>query len=241
MEHVAIIVAQPLTLLNKSPFRYKLTDNAVRHKSEVLRRHGYDLTRLVAAHPNTKISYGSEFRHPSILHPILKSHQHWNYIKSSLLSGVKTKFKKLKNKEQLKDLREALAHSNHKSTKDRAEDLKKLVKKDVEFGYQLPITKEAALKIPHAYIAPYGIVDQTTINDQGQTIAKLQLTHNQSYKFQLGTSVNSHINLDDLIELTYGKLGFLPEDIGIHSVRSAAAMAMFLANTPIFVIMLVER
>ena len=35
------------------------------------------------------------------------------------------------------------------------------------------------------------------------------------------------------------RLGFKPEDIETHSVRSATAMAMFLANTPIFVIMLV--
>lgn len=37
------------------------------------------------------------------------------------------------------------------------------------------------------------------------------------------------------------KLGFSPEDIRTHSVRSGAAMAMFLDNTPIFLIMLVGR
>ena len=37
------------------------------------------------------------------------------------------------------------------------------------------------------------------------------------------------------------KLGFKPEEIGTHSVRSSAAMAMFLANTPIFLIMLIGR
>ena len=37
------------------------------------------------------------------------------------------------------------------------------------------------------------------------------------------------------------KLGFTSVDIGTHSVRSGAAMAMFLDNTPIFFIMLVGR
>ena len=36
-------------------------------------------------------------------------------------------------------------------------------------------------------------------------------------------------------------LGFSPEDIGTHSNRSAAAMAMFLDDTPVFMIMLVGR
>ena len=37
------------------------------------------------------------------------------------------------------------------------------------------------------------------------------------------------------------KLGFTVEEIGTHSVRSAVAMAMYLANTLIFVIMLIGR
>jgi len=35
------------------------------------------------------------------------------------------------------------------------------------------------------------------------------------------------------------KLGFKSSEIGTHSNRTAAAMAMFLANTPIFLIMLI--
>ena len=37
------------------------------------------------------------------------------------------------------------------------------------------------------------------------------------------------------------KLGFTPEQIGTHSLRSGAAMAMFLDNTPVFLIMLIGR
>ena len=37
------------------------------------------------------------------------------------------------------------------------------------------------------------------------------------------------------------KLGFKAEDIGTHSIRSAAAMSMFLDNVPVFLIMLVGR
>ena len=37
------------------------------------------------------------------------------------------------------------------------------------------------------------------------------------------------------------KLGFEPEDIGTHSTRSAAAMAMFMDDTPVYMIMLMGR
>ena len=37
------------------------------------------------------------------------------------------------------------------------------------------------------------------------------------------------------------RLGFLPKDIGTHSNRSAAAMAMFMDDTPVYMIMLMER
>jgi hypothetical protein len=36
-------------------------------------------------------------------------------------------------------------------------------------------------------------------------------------------------------------LGFKPEDIGTHSLRSGAAMAMYLANVPVYTIMIVGR
>jgi len=34
------------------------------------------------------------------------------------------------------------------------------------------------------------------------------------------------------------ELGFSPEEIGLHSARSGAAMAMYLAGVPVFTIML---
>ena len=37
------------------------------------------------------------------------------------------------------------------------------------------------------------------------------------------------------------KLGFEPQDIGTHSTRSAAAMAMFMDDTPVYMIMLMGR
>ncbi len=36
-------------------------------------------------------------------------------------------------------------------------------------------------------------------------------------------------------------MGFTPEQIGLHSARSGAAMAMYLAGVPVYTIMLIGR
>jgi hypothetical protein len=37
------------------------------------------------------------------------------------------------------------------------------------------------------------------------------------------------------------RLGFCPANTGLHSIRSSAAMPLYLANQPVFVIMLLGR
>jgi len=191
--------------LSPSPFKYELSNEAAVHNSNILRKYNYDLTRVIAAHPNTELSYGSEFRSPESLQPILQSHRHWNYIKSSLTHGVKAKFKKLSNSTRLDDLKAALKRGNHKSAKSWDADLMNLVTKDVQFGFQMPITTEAALKIPHACLAPYGIIDQTTLDDSGNIVPKLRLAHDQSFKPKSGHSLNDRLDHEDFIPLTYRK------------------------------------
>ena len=102
-------------------------------------------------------------------------------------------------------MEEALDRGNHKSARSRENDLEKLVVKDVHYGFQLPITKEAVLKIPHACLSPYSIVDQLTIDEDGNLIPKLRLAHDQSFPSSEGRSVNNRIDQEDLIPLTYGK------------------------------------
>ena len=121
--------------LEKSPFIYELTSQAAEYNSKVLAKFNYDLTRLIAGHPNTEISPGSEFRSTKILEPIFRSHKLWSYLKESLLHGVKTKLKKISSKARKKDLAEAIARGNHKSAQQDLKLLKKLVKKDVHFGF----------------------------------------------------------------------------------------------------------
>ena len=58
--------------------------------------------------------------------------------------------------------------------------------------------------MPHACIAPYGVIHQHTIDKQGNIIPKIRAAHNQSFKFSSGSSVNSIFQTEKLTKLIYG-------------------------------------
>jgi hypothetical protein len=59
-----------------------------------------------------------------------------------------------------------------------------------------PLPPAAALQILHPVIAPMGLVEQATINERGEIIDKLRVTHDQSFKPVKGSrqSVNNRVN-----------------------------------------------
>ena len=97
------------------------------------------------------------------------------------------------------DVDAALAFGNHKGVSLQPKLLQKLVSKDVHFGYCLPLPLDKTRKIPGALLTPMNIQKQNTINEHGRIIKKDCLTHNQSYKWPSGTSVNSRVITEELI------------------------------------------
>ena len=56
------------------------------------------------------------------------------------------------------------------------------------------------------------------------------------------TSANVRVALrQSVLSIGQDKLGFGPDDVGTHSIRSGAAMAMYLAKEPVYTIMLLGR
>jgi hypothetical protein len=96
------------------------------------------------------------------------------------------------NKEcRLEDINEALAFGNHKGASLQPDILRKLVTKDIQFGYCLPLPFGKAMNIPGILLAPMNIQKQNTINEHGWIVEKDHLTHDQSFKWSSGTSVNN--------------------------------------------------
>ena len=81
---------------------------------------------------------------------------------------------------------------------------KKLVSKDVHFGYCLPLPLTKAAHSPDILIVPMNIQQQNAINEHGRIVPKDRLTHNQSFEWSSGTSVDSRVIREELIPCMFG-------------------------------------
>ena len=82
-----------------------------------------------------------------------------------------------------------------------------MLKEEVARGWQLPLPKEAAFEIKGCEVAPLGMVAQTLIDEKGNPIDKLRLTHDQSFSPSraAGRSVNNRVDTSQLTEARCGK------------------------------------
>ena len=82
-----------------------------------------------------------------------------------------------------------------------------MLKEEVERGWQLPLPREAALESRGCEVAPLGMVAQTSIDEKGNPIDKLRLTHDQSFNPSgtPGRSVNDRVDTSQLTIARFGK------------------------------------
>jgi len=111
----------------------------------------------------------------------------------------------LEEKRRQQDLDEALAFGNHKGAQKHPTQLRKLVEKDVIHGYGLPLPISKIRALPGTVLAPMNIARQNTINDLGEIMEKERLTHDQSFEWNSGRSVNNRVNLEDFMPCMIGK------------------------------------
>ena len=102
------------------------------------------------------------------------------------------------------DLEEALEFGNHKGASEQPELLTELTVKDVDYGFALPLKRSTIKLIPGVCMAPVNISPQYTINEFGEIVPKDKLTHNQSYEWGSGTSVNNRVKEETLLTCPFG-------------------------------------
>ncbi len=121
-----------------------------------------------------------------------------------LLEGSKWPLAEIIKNEQQQDLVDALIFGNHKGASQKPVILKKVIAKDVKYGYSLPVPLSSVQLIPGLMMAPINIMEQNTIDKFGRIIPKDRLTHDQSWKWSSGTSVNSRVQKELLQACQYG-------------------------------------
>jgi hypothetical protein len=102
------------------------------------------------------------------------------------------------------DVDKALAIGNHKGALLQPELLKQFLSKDVHYGYCLPLPLGKATKIPNILITPMNIQKKNTINKFGRIVPKDRLTHDQSFEWSSGTSVNRRVITEELLPCMFG-------------------------------------
>jgi hypothetical protein len=190
----------------KTPeFDFRLTKEAAENNAKVLAKYDNNLERAICAQARSPVGYGSEFRPTDQLVKLFGLHPCWSKMQAILTRGSKWTLDYLEEDQRKQDIEDALAFGNHKGAQKKPAQLRTLVEKDVIHGYGLPLPLRNIRTIPGVVIAPMNIASQNTINDLGQIIKKDRLTHDQSFEWSSGRSVNNRVNLEDFMPCMFGK------------------------------------
>jgi hypothetical protein len=103
-----------------------------------------------------------------------------------------------------RSIQQAIDRGNRKSARDQPEKLVELLTSNVHSGFALPLPTRAIFKIHGAVLAPVGIANQLRISDDGEVIAKDRLTHDQTFKFGPGKSLNNRMQMSEANPVVFG-------------------------------------
>jgi hypothetical protein len=187
-------------------FNFEPTMEAAQSNLQTLEDHAYDLQAIIMgeAAKNTPLRPGSEFRPVELLNEIFLNHPLWPRVRRTLSRGFTMPLRSLPNLDRVLNVYEALRYGNHKSTHANPEVVLEMLNEEVRYGWQLVLPAKSIPQIPETIVSPLGLVKQTTINEFGESAIKWRLTHDQSFRFQSKTSVNSRVEKEKLADCLYG-------------------------------------
>ena len=165
------------------------------------------LSKLLAAHPFSPCSFGSEFRDVIALEKVFQCHPRWGRLRNIIQYGADYPMIELDQTTRQKDLLQGLSRGNHPGARVFEKELERKFKKELERGWMLPLPAEAANWIPFAEFCPTSMVEQMTIDDKGTFIEKRRPIHDQSFLQSFSnTSVNGRVHKEDLEHCQYGHM-----------------------------------
>jgi hypothetical protein len=186
-------------------FFFELTPEAAEKNFLVVKRHNMDLGQAITAQKDSPLGYGSEFKPHQVLRQFFLHHPLWERMESILVNGSQWPLKEISKEDRVADLREALTFGNHKGASSKPELLQELISGNAKHGYGLVLPWNKIDRIPHACIAPMNIMHQFTLDASGNIINKEHLTHNQSFPWKSGSSVNQRVEKEKLQQYMYGR------------------------------------
>ncbi|MGH7974537.1 MAG: hypothetical protein ACREBR_03335, partial [bacterium] len=198
------VISTPTQDPSPTLFRFQMTERAAFHNHRILKAADFDLHRAINSQSNSPVSYGSEFRKPSVLEPMLKSHPLWHKVRKILSEGSKFPLDPISDSDRKLDMQWMIERGNHKSALTNMNVMRDHIQEDVVHGHSLPIPIETLHMLSNVSVAPLGITKQDTINEKGEIVPKHRMTHDQSFKGPSGLSVNERTIRDELSPCMFG-------------------------------------
>ena len=115
----------------------------------------------------------------------------------------------------MNDMSEAISRGDHKSALTRSCTLLSNVKKEFRIGFQFPFLPEDITKIKGTVVAACRMMVQWNIDEEGKKVPKHRLTHDQTFDYSEGNSINHRLIKENLPELFYSFFCF-----ALHCVHS---------------------
>ena len=193
---ICTITEAPMT---SHGFIFECTRNAAKSNHKLLAKFDYDLAALIKAHPGSIVSPGTEFRPVQRLHPLLHRHHDWHTFQAILLEGADYPLRPdaLPENDLHREVDIMIASGNHKSacTETHSRVLREAYEKEVSHGWQIPITVESLKKMKNVLIIPLGVACQLAVNEEGNYVDKFRVTHDCSFNYSFGLSLNSAVDM----------------------------------------------
>ena len=142
----------------------------MKHNAKILEDFNYDLDKIIRLQHPSQISYGSEFRPPSVLEGLLSDHPFWLCLKDILDNRAAFPLDPISTEDRLKDLAFHKERGNHRSLSKFSTFIDPVISEDIEHGFALPLPIDVMDKLPNSALAPLGGHKQTTINALGEII-----------------------------------------------------------------------
>ena len=206
LENIKRVFAASVPTPKKSTICFATDPISLQHNSDLLEGFGFDLERLIQAEADTTLGYGSEFRPLAQLKLVIGNHPNFQELEKVLEHGMDYRFKReLTEAERAAETDAIIIRGNHRSIEHNQSATQKLLAKDVEHGFSLPINPHTVPFLVGAQAQSLGIVSQTTIDGDGNRKLKHRLTQDLSFAITLpDASINERVDMEAYPEMIYG-------------------------------------
>jgi hypothetical protein len=159
LEALTNVSASDVPVHEKPSVHFSSSPRAVQANAKLLVKYDFDLERLLDSESGTTVDYDSEFR------PILQLKQlmggHPNFGPLAQIIAKRNGLPLLPNYHSRR------ARGNHKSAKDEPDQIDRLLKKELDHGFAIPVPIDIVAKIKHSSVQPLGLAKQLGLSSDG--------------------------------------------------------------------------